>query len=305
VKSASALLAAATRATRSPVRPLPSPALRALLLAIAVTTEASTTVAAVVRLLLMSTSTTPAAARALPAASGVRLSNRELRHRARHDRLTFGSRQRRANQRPANRAFFVDHRSPALRNGCRGFRLRLQYAIGRYDRRPDRACRWIDVMAVTRLVERCGDWKRLGLVGNKTVIGIGVGELSDAGDRLRGLQAVEHLGEKRGLRSLSPLGWHFSLFVLMFCVADDAAGLFDVILDHRDDCVIGDTALARTVVVQHVAGPKPALLHALPRKTSLRSRCRREIGHRCRAGRQPTPRTSSSLKLRTRLTDTW
>jgi hypothetical protein len=30
--------------------------------------------------------------------------------------------------------------------------------------------------------------------------------------------------------------------------------------------VIRDTALARTVVVQHVAGPKPALLHALPRK---------------------------------------
>ena len=39
------------------------------------------------------------------------------------------------------------------------------------------------------------------------------------------------------------------------------------IVDHRDDCVIGNAALAWTIVVQHVAGPIPAFLHATPPKT--------------------------------------
>jgi len=87
------------------------------------------------------------------------------------------------------------------------------------------------------------------------------------------------LRKQRSLRSLSPLGWHFSLFVLMFCVAHDAASLFDPIVDHRHDSVIRDTALARTIVVQHVAGPIPALLHALPRRTTSDHDAGREIGH--------------------------
>ena len=79
------------------------------------------------------------------------------------------------------------------------------------------------------------------------------------------LQTVEHLREQRGLGLLAALRRHLAVFVLVLRVADDAAGLLDVVVDHRDDGVIGNTALARTVVVQHVAGPEPALLHALPR----------------------------------------
>ena len=65
----------------------------------------------------------------------------------------------------------------------------------------------------------------------------------------------------------APLRRHLALFVFVLCVTDVATRLFDLIVDHRDDGVIGDTALAWTIIVQHVAGPIPAVLHALPRKT--------------------------------------
>jgi hypothetical protein len=78
-------------------------------------------------------------------------------------------------------------------------------------------------------------------------------------------EPVEHLREERGLRLLAPLWRHLAVLVFVLGVADDAAGLFDAIIDHRHDGVIRNPALARTVVVHHVAGPIPALLHALPR----------------------------------------
>jgi len=134
------------------------------------------------------------------------------------------------------------------------------------------------MMTVARLPCKCRRKCRLGLL-DKTVILVGLGQVRKSGDRLGRLQAVEHLRKQRGLRSFPPLRWQFSLFVRMFCVTDDAAGLLDPIVDHRDDGVIRDTALARTIVVQHVAGPKPALLHALPRKTTSDHDARREIGH--------------------------
>src|SRR5262245_32799565 len=96
--------------------------------------------------------------------------------------------------------------------------------------------------------------------------------------RVRPLQTIEHLAEERRLRPLSPLRGDLALFVFVFRIADNTARLFYAVVDHRDDGVIGDTALARTVIVQHVAGPKPALLHALPRQIKLRSPCRRD-GH--------------------------
>ena len=100
--------------------------------------------------------------------------------RARHDRLTFGSRQGRADQRPANRAFFVvtvgrlaatllGIPAPVLRDVMRG-------------RRPDRAWRWIDVMPLPGSSNAAADAKTSGSSGaTGSVIGIGVGELSDRG----------------------------------------------------------------------------------------------------------------------------
>ena len=54
---------------------------------------------------------------------------------------------------------------------------------------------------------------------------------------------------------------HTGLLVFVVSVARRAAGLLHLIVDHRDDRMIRDAALARTVVVQNVTEPKPALLH--------------------------------------------
>jgi hypothetical protein len=47
----------------------------------------------------------------------------------------------------------------------------------------------------------------------------------------------------------------------MVGIAGRAAGLLHLVIDHRDDGVVGDAALTRAVVVQNVTEPKPALLH--------------------------------------------
>jgi hypothetical protein len=55
----------------------------------------------------------------------------------------------------------------------------------------------------------------------------------------------------------------------MVGVAGRAASLLHLVFNHRNDRVIGNAALARTVVVQNVTEPKPALLHELPRSRSF------------------------------------
>jgi hypothetical protein len=57
---------------------------------------------------------------------------------------------------------------------------------------------------------------------------------------------------------------HLGLLVLMIRVTRRATGLLDFFVDHRDNRMIGDAALARTVIVQNVTEPKPALLHGTP-----------------------------------------
>jgi len=47
----------------------------------------------------------------------------------------------------------------------------------------------------------------------------------------------------------------------MIRVARGAARLLHLIINHRHDRVIGDAAFTRTIVVQNVTEPKPALLH--------------------------------------------
>jgi hypothetical protein len=44
-------------------------------------------------------------------------------------------------------------------------------------------------------------------------------------------------------------------------IAGRAPGLLHLVLDHRNDDMVGDAALARAVVVKNVTEPKPALLH--------------------------------------------
>jgi hypothetical protein len=74
-------------------------------------------------------------------------------------------------------------------------------------------------------------------------------------------------------------GRSLPLLVFVLSVARGAPRLPDVVLDHGDDDVVGDTALARAVIVQNVTEPKPALLHELPRKRVL------SVGNETGAGR--------------------
>ena len=51
------------------------------------------------------------------------------------------------------------------------------------------------------------------------------------------------------------------VLVLVLGVAGGAAGLKDILPNHRHNCVVGQPPLARTVVIQNVTKPKLALLH--------------------------------------------
>src|SRR5688572_2817718 len=82
--------------------------------------------------------------------------------------------------------------------------------------------------------------------------------------RPRACAGIEILGGQRA-RLAAAGRRHLGLFVLVVRVARRAARLLDGILNHRDDHVIGNAALARTIVVENVTEPNPALLHELPR----------------------------------------
>src|SRR5262249_34422028 len=58
----------------------------------------------------------------------------------------------------------------------------------------------------------------------------------------------------RGL-ALWPLAWGLRVLVFVLGVAGRAAGLLDVVTNHRDHGVVGEAPLTRTVVVQNVTKP--------------------------------------------------
>jgi hypothetical protein len=93
----------------------------------------------------------------------------------------------------------------------------------------------------------------------------------DRGVRLgsRAVQVIEHLRKQGGRLRLAARRRDFAPFVFVLSVADSATRLSDFIVDHRDYRVVGDAALAWTVIIQHVAGPIPAVLHA----TLPKNRC--------------------------------
>jgi hypothetical protein len=66
---------------------------------------------------------------------------------------------------------------------------------------------------------------------------------------------------RAGGTPFSALRRHLGLLVFVIGVAGSASGLLHLVVNHRDDGVIRDAALARAIVVQNVTEPKPALLH--------------------------------------------
>jgi hypothetical protein len=80
--------------------------------------------------------------------------------------------------------------------------------------------------------------------------------------RLR--DVAQYLFVERGGRVLFlTLRRHLGGFVFVFGIACRAAGLLHLLLDHRDDRVVGHAPFAGTVIVHYVTKPKLALLHRL------------------------------------------
>ena len=74
-------------------------------------------------------------------------------------------------------------------------------------------------------------------------------------------QRAFEFASKRSIRFTAAGGGNLGVLVFVIGVAGGAAGLLHLILDHRYHRMVGDAALTRTVVVQNVTEPKPALLH--------------------------------------------
>jgi hypothetical protein len=155
-------------------------------------------------------------------------------------RLALGARQRRADQPPMHGAVVITgcSRSPSIHAGIAIRFLRLAFS--------ERIGRGLDGRFVIGGVRR--------LHGLFVFYHIAI--------RLRRTRTTSlgRFGGRRAILTTARRG-NSRLLVLMVRVARRAARLLHLIVDHRHDGVIGDAALARTVVVQNVTEPKPALLH--------------------------------------------
>ncbi len=172
-------------------------------------------------------------------------------------RLSLWPRQRCANQRAMHRPFFailiavdvVD-----VVHGVRGFRASA------FDRRISRGnwiLRWILRGGRRRLRRQLRFFafhhrllQRLAIAAIRLVV-------RDAFRRAR-----RDLGVERRWRvGLAPLPRNLGVLVFVLGIARRAARLLDVPADHRDDGMIGQPPLARTVIVKNVTKPRLALLH--------------------------------------------
>jgi hypothetical protein len=183
------------------------------------------------------------------------LTNRELGSAA-FLFLSFDARQLRANQWAVNRAFLD------LGPGLVLFFVPLVFVNRR--RRFFLIDDWL-----RRHVNCSGSHDRLLLFDNYGRIGrlgFGLGSNVCALDvRLAGKDLFVEGG---GRFFLSPLR-NLSPFVRVLGIARRASSLFDVFLDHRDNGVVREPSLARTVVVQYVTETQPALLHSVPPRITV------------------------------------
>jgi len=166
---------------------------------------------------------------------------RELRHLP-FRRLSFGTRKRRANQPPMHGAVVFTR---ALLNLALGSDRRFLRMLSRFFRELGLLYRHLFWERLGRLF-----WERLGRRG-----------------------FVRDMFGRRLF--LSARRRNASLLVFMVRVARGAARLLHLIINHRHDRVIGDAAFTRTIVVQNVTKPKPALLHLIPPEPFLFRRDRK------------------------------
>ena len=188
---------------------------------------------------------------AIEAATAWLLPHREVRRFSLGD-LSFRTRQGRANQRPVHRPLVID----ATGGGLIDISRRIGFSVDRW--------RWGRNRGDG--VSGFGRLGRLGGFGGFEIDRLGFGlRLGGEHTRFRLIHAVR----QRGGRFAATRRGHFGVLVLVLGVARRATRLLHVVLDHRDHRMIGDAALARTIVVENVTEPNPALLHELPRSAAL------------------------------------
>jgi len=86
---------------------------------------------------------------------------------------------------------------------------------------------------------------------------------------LSGGLSSKNLFVQSGGRFFLATPWHLAPLVRVLGVTRRASGLLDIFLDHRDDGVIREPPLARTVIVQYVTETQPALLHSTPPRITV------------------------------------
>jgi hypothetical protein len=186
------------------------------------------------------------------------LPNRELREPTLF-LVSLYSRELRADERPMNRTLFqFDRRLTARLTGhvsahsCAiAFRdlftiVHVAFARGFRRRVFDHRC------------DADGDWR-----GGRPHYRLHDGGIKLWIDRraVGGKVTGQHFLVERSCRFLLAASRNLAPFVRVLSVARRASGLLDVLFYHRDDGVVSQPPLARTVVVQYVTETQPALLH--------------------------------------------
>jgi hypothetical protein len=164
------------------------------------------------------------------------LPNCEIRILTGDGRLTFDTRQLGSNQRAMNRALI----------GRRRTRFFVVFLL--------RLDRFLTAFDLIRLPGR-GDSTLVFDGGHADVF-----RLLRVVDDFLGRSGGDRRQDSRCLGFLS-LARHTRVLVFVVRVARRATRLLDVLTNHRDDDVVGQPSLARTVVIQNVTRPKLALLH--------------------------------------------
>jgi hypothetical protein len=185
------------------------------------------------------------------------LTNRELRE-APLFLVPLDARELCANQRPMHRSLF-DFNLTRLDRSRVGDWLRNGLSRGFVTRVP----RWRGDGGRHRLQMR-GEMPlgRLdGFIGGRGWRGIGEVTGSELGGNVRFRHPGEHFLVKRRRRFLLASPRDLTTLVDVFRIARRASRLLDVFFYHRDDGMIGQPPLTRTVVIQYVAESQPALLH--------------------------------------------
>jgi len=180
----------------------------------------------------------------LPALAHGEVRSLALRH------MSFGSRQRGADQRTMDGPV-VAFVAGALLFGLGAFGIAFRLGRGRC-RKFGLLC-WF-VARLRALVCRISSVERRALVGRLEFVFVSLDSVRQLGC------AFDELGRRDTCLAASGCG-HFGLLVFVIRVAGRAPRLLDGVFDQRDHHMVGNAALARTVVVYNVTEPKPALLH--------------------------------------------